>query len=117
MMTVRRIYSELLDKAEVQDRSPYIFSASHGWLEKFKCRFDISNCVCSGDAASADKEAATAYMEQFRTLLEEGRYTPDQVFSVDETTLYRQIMPNRTYLTKDAWAQGSEGQGVTSLLQ
>lgn len=65
------IYSELLNKAEVQDRSKFTFSASCGWLEK------QVGCVCGGEAATATKEAAKAYVEQLHTLVEEGSYTPN----------------------------------------
>ena len=84
----RHIYSELLDRAEVQDRSTFTLSAGRGWLEKFKWRFNTDNHVCSGEAASADKEAVKAYVEQFHASVEEGGYTPDQVFSANEIALY-----------------------------
>lgn len=37
------------------------FAASRGWFAKFKCRFGLKNIKMSGEAASADTQAASAY--------------------------------------------------------
>ena len=97
----RDIYKELLDKDNVQDRSNFTFNASRGWLDKFQKRYAVDNRVISGEAASADQEAATAYLEEFKRIVTEGGYSADQVFNADETCLYWKLMPKRTYLAKE----------------
>ena len=49
MEMARSIYSELLDKDGVEDRSKFKFVASRGWLEKFKRRYNIDNKPVDGE--------------------------------------------------------------------
>ena len=42
-----------------------------------------------GEAASVDTEAARCFVEdEFPKLISEGRYLPEQVFNMDETSLF-----------------------------
>lgn len=77
------------------------FSASKGWLDRFKNRTNYHSIVQSGEAASADKEAAQSYLPVLKDIIEEGGYTPQQVFNVDETGLYWKRMPKRTVISKE----------------
>ncbi|CAM4542622.1 unnamed protein product [Caretta caretta] len=64
------------------------FKASHGWLNSFRNRFNLKNVQTSGEAASANEEAAKAYPEQLKKIVEEKGYPPEQVFKADETGLF-----------------------------
>ncbi|CAM5093099.1 unnamed protein product [Eretmochelys imbricata] len=59
-----------------------------------------SNMQTTGEAASANEEAAKAYPEQLKKITEEKGYLPEQVFNADETGLFWKKMPNRTYTSK-----------------
>ncbi|GFW15070.1 tigger transposable element-derived protein 1-like protein [Trichonephila clavipes] len=50
---------------------------------------------------SADKEAAEKYCRKFQEFIEIEGYLPEQIFNCDETGLFWNCMPNRTYITKD----------------
>ena len=50
--------------------------------------------------ASADTLTAWEFPE-FREIIDEGTYLPEQVFSVDETGLYWKRMPDRSYISKE----------------
>ncbi|CAM5110822.1 unnamed protein product [Natator depressus] len=47
-----------------------------------------------------NEEAAKAYPEQLKKIIEEKGYLPEQVFNADETGLFWKRMPNRTYISK-----------------
>ena len=84
------------DKSAVPD-----FIASAGWFHKFKARFAFHSVKKSGEAKSADEEAAAAYPARLKQIMEEGGYLPQQVFNMDETGLQWKKMPERTYIAKE----------------
>lgn len=83
-----------------QKKSKVEFSASKGWLENFKKRFALKNICLSGEAASADTEAAKLYPAELKKIIEDGGYVDDQIFNADETGLFWKKMPKRTYISK-----------------
>ncbi|KFD48508.1 hypothetical protein M513_10642 [Trichuris suis] len=52
---------EDLKKKEGSSAESETFTASRGWFERFKKRSKLRNVQMTGEAASADKEAAAAY--------------------------------------------------------
>ncbi|CAM5075763.1 unnamed protein product [Natator depressus] len=76
------------------------FKASQGWLNSFRNRFNLKNLQTTGEAASANEDAAKAYPEQLKKIIEEKGYLLEQVFNVEETGLFWKKMPNRTYISK-----------------
>lgn len=76
------------------------FLASKGWFDRFKKRHSLHNIKMSGEAASADVEAAKNYPATFKKIIEAGGYTPQQVYNVDETGLFWKRMPSRTFISK-----------------
>lgn len=78
------------------------FIASRGWLNRFKHRFNLKNIKITGEAASADEEAAATFPAKFKEIIEMGGYDPRQVFNCDETGLLWKKMPGRTYIHRSA---------------
>ncbi|CAM4640652.1 unnamed protein product [Caretta caretta] len=76
------------------------FKASQGWLNSFRNHFNLKNVQTTGEAASANEEAAKAYPEQLKKIIEEKGYLPEQVFNADETGLFWKKMPNCAYTSK-----------------
>lgn len=77
------------------------FSASKGWFVRFKERHCLPhfkmNCI-----ASSNKDT---YLEVLKSIIEEGEYTPQQVFNVDEIGLYWKRMPEGTFISVEEKAQ------------
>ncbi|XP_030749222.1 jerky protein homolog-like [Sitophilus oryzae] len=77
------------------------FKASNGWFSRFKSRCNWHSIAESGEAASADKEAASLYPEKLKAMINEGGYTSQTIFNVDETGLFWKKMPKRTFIARE----------------
>jgi hypothetical protein len=51
----------------------------------------------SGEYARADVKATEEYLETLDTLTVEENYLPEQIFNMDETTLFWKRMPERNF--------------------
>ncbi|XP_028648887.1 tigger transposable element-derived protein 1-like [Erpetoichthys calabaricus] len=97
-----QIYEDLKKKTpETSALSDFVFKASRGWFEKFKHRTGIHRVIRHGEAASSDKAGAEKFILEFKKIIEEESYVPQQVFNADETGLFWKKMPNKTYITKE----------------
>ncbi|XP_067943121.1 tigger transposable element-derived protein 1-like [Watersipora subatra] len=67
------------------------FSASCGWFSRFKKRANLHNVSVSGEAASADTEAAERFPQVLKEIIEEGGYSAKQIFNVDKTVFFVHI--------------------------
>ncbi|XP_026482734.1 tigger transposable element-derived protein 1-like [Ctenocephalides felis] len=77
------------------------FAASKGWFDKFKKRHALHNIKFQGEQASADSEAAENFKLKLARIINEGGYSPEQIFNADETALYWKKLPSRTFISKD----------------
>ncbi|XP_024591404.1 CENPB DNA-binding domain-containing protein 1 [Neophocaena asiaeorientalis asiaeorientalis] len=77
------------------------FSASKGWFVRFKER----HCLPHFKMSSAAPGKEDVYPEILKSIIQEGEYTPQQVFNVDETGLYWKRMPERTFISVEEKAE------------
>ena len=69
--------------------------ASRRWFDRLRKGADLSNVRLQGEAASDDSAAVAAFPEQLQKIIEEGGYSPKQVFNIHETGLYSKNMPTK----------------------
>lgn len=72
------------------------FSASSGWLYRFKKRHGIRQLAVQGEKLSADDVAMVEFCYDLEKLITEHDLKPEQVYNGDETGLYWKAMPRRT---------------------
>ena len=73
------------------------------WFYSFRARHAFHSVRRSGEAKSADADAAASYPDELRAIIEGewGEYKPQQVFNMDETDLQWKKMPDRTCITME----------------
>lgn len=91
-------------KAREGEKSTESFTASNGWFQRFRRRFNLHNWKNNGEAASVDLEAAEKFVDNLDGIIEKGSYCPEQIFSVGETGLWWKKMPEKSYMHKEAKA-------------
>lgn len=77
------------------------FSASCGFLDRWKKRHGIRQLTISGEKLSADNEAAADFLKEFKDLVSSQNYTPQQVYNADETGLNFKALPTRSLASEE----------------
>lgn len=77
------------------------FSASKGWFVRFKER----HCLPHFTVSSTAPGRKDVYPKVLRSIIEDGEYSPQQVFNVDETGLYWKRMPEGTFISVEEKAE------------
>ena len=71
------------------------FMASDGWLDNFKKRHGITFKTVQDEAGAVDSQSFLEWQQQvLRPLL--GQFSADDVFNLDKTGLFWQLLPNKT---------------------
>ncbi|KAG7160341.1 Tigger transposable element-derived protein 1-like 21 [Homarus americanus] len=96
----RELYIAVARKMGITEPKP--FNASSGWLQRFKIRNKITNINIGGEEASADRAAAREFPPFLHEIMEEGQYSDDQVFNMDESGLFWKKLPSKSFVVKNA---------------
>ncbi|XP_051783790.1 tigger transposable element-derived protein 1-like [Erpetoichthys calabaricus] len=97
----RRIHCDLLQNYPSTSGEGEEFKASRGWFENFRKRSGIHGVLQHREAASSNAEAAKNFVKMFTKFVKDQGYIPQQVFNCDETGLFWNRMPKRTYITQE----------------
>lgn len=83
------------------------FSASVGWLDKFKKRHNIVQKSLCGESASADLQTADEWQKNvLPTLI--SQYDKNDIFNADETGVFFKCLPNKTLAFKGQKCYGGK---------
>lgn len=81
------------------------FVATEGWFQRWKKRENLVYRRMHGEQRDADQTAANQWiLEKWPKLIE--TYSPNDVFSADETGLYFRALPEHTYLFQNESTKG-----------
>lgn len=83
------------------------FTASNGFLQRFNSRHKLTFKRICGEAANCDIEGLKEWKESVLTDILE-RYTPSDVYNLDECGLFYRVMPNKTLSFKDEKCVGGK---------
>ena len=97
---IRENAARFFSVAKRKVRSTREFKASVGWAVSFLKRKGLRNVAFTGERTSADESAAEQFTTILKNVIEEGGYTNDQIYNLDETALYYKAMPKKTYIAK-----------------
>lgn len=79
------------------------FSASVGWLHRWKCRHGIRqfsmarerHSLAEMEYASQETSEDENYKKKFMKIILEENLMPDQIYNADETTLFYKLLPDK----------------------
>ena len=72
------------------------FTASEGWLQRWKNRHGIRQLSIQGEVLSSAGIETEPFKEDLATMMEENQLGPHQLYNADETALYWKLMPSKT---------------------
>lgn len=103
---------EIAEELNIKD-----FSASNGWIERFKERHSLSFKTICGEAAAVDSVSVENWKNDvLMSIL--SRYDSSDVFNLDETGLFYRLLPDKTLSFKGEKCTSGKGskQRLTLLL-
>lgn len=83
------------------------FSASVGWLDKFKQRHNIVQKVVCGERGDVDEQLAADW-KNTALVNEIEKYHPNDIFNADETGLFFKCLPDKTLAFKNEKCHGGK---------
>lgn len=102
----------IASRLDIQD-----FTASNGWIDRFKKRHNVVYKAICGESKSVDLETVEHWKE---TQLPEkiAGFDPKNVFNADETGLFFNVLPDKTFSYKGEKCHGGKlsKQRITVLL-
>lgn len=76
------------------------FTASQGWLDRWKTRHGVRQLTVTGESLSSDTAGSEKFKKEFEEFVLAENLTPDQVFNADETGLFYRLLPSKTLASK-----------------
>ncbi|KAJ8934484.1 hypothetical protein NQ318_016486 [Aromia moschata] len=77
------------------------FSASNGWLARFKKRHGIRCLNIKGEKLSVNEDDANAFREGLKAFLENHGYKLNNIYNGDETSLFWKHFPTKTFVCRN----------------
>jgi len=80
-------------------KSDTLFSASHGWIQKFKNRHSIRLLKICGEKLSSNDAAVPTFIESFKDNIKLLGLRPEQIYNADETGLIYKNLNSKTLVS------------------
>lgn len=77
------------------------FSASNGWLNRWKKRYGVRQVTVCGEKLSADFEAANSFRNDLNDLIKSENLTNEQLYNCDETGLNFKRLPSKSLVSRN----------------
>lgn len=77
------------------------FNASDGWFQKFKMRYGVRLLKVCGEKLSSQPELVQPFKRKLENKIHELNLCDHQLYNADETGLYWQLLPDKTYVSLD----------------
>ena len=82
------------------------FTASNGWLDRWKKRYNIIHMNVAGEEGDVSEETMTSWDERARELVR--GYQPKDVWNMDETGLFWRAFPEKSLSEKGKRCRGEK---------
>lgn len=89
-----KFYEELKEEGESG------FTASNGWLDRWKQRYGVKQLSICGEKLSADPSTVGEFTIKFHELIEKEGLTGEQIYNCDETGLNYRMLPAKSLALK-----------------
>lgn len=93
---------EIAKELEMND-----FTASVGWLDRFKKRHNVVHKVMCGEKRSVDPDSVAKWKSETLPELIKG-YSPSNIFNADETGLFYNLQPDKTLCFQNEKCHGGK---------
>lgn len=77
------------------------FSASVGWLDKWKKRHGVRQLDVCGEKLSGDSGAVSDFIEKFKQIITKENLSAEQIYNCDETGLNFKLLPAKTLASRE----------------
>lgn len=93
-----RVDDEPIDADEKEE-----FTASDGWLSRWKRRYGIRQLIIAGERLSAEskRENLMKFKRQFHEMIDKEGLSGDQIYNCDETGLYYRMLPEKSLVLQE----------------
>ena len=77
------------------------FTASEGWLHRWKKRHGVRRLTLCGEKLSAPTEEVEPFKKKLAKMIQEKALVPAQIYNADESGLYYRCLPDKTLASGD----------------
>lgn len=77
------------------------FTASDGWLNRWKNKYGVRQLYISGEKLSANSADVVQFQAELENVILQERLTSDQLFNCDETGLNFRMLPSKTLAARE----------------
>uniref|UniRef100_A0A1B6LHZ8 HTH CENPB-type domain-containing protein n=1 Tax=Graphocephala atropunctata TaxID=36148 RepID=A0A1B6LHZ8_9HEMI len=76
------------------------FTASDGWINRWKAKYGVRQLDISGEKLSADHSEISEFRSKLEDFIIENGLTSEQLFNCDETGLNHRMLPTKTLASR-----------------